>query len=70
MSETEAAQLAQQILRTTHNLKVDMQQRGEVHHLMLSRILVDPRDKEPLMWFVHTPADWVKIKLQMARSKH
>lgn len=74
MDQTEVMELARQIKRTTHNLRVDIVGRGkinnETYYIMLSRILVDPRDKEPLMWNIHTPADWVKIKIQMAQSKH
>jgi hypothetical protein len=70
MNETEVMQLAQTIRTTTHNLKVDIVKRGETFYIMLSRVLVDPRDKEPLMWFVYKPADWVKIKIEMAQSKH
>ncbi|HTI15324.1 MAG TPA: hypothetical protein VL461_12290 [Dictyobacter sp.] len=70
MSRNEAIQLGQQIANTTNNLKVQLFSKNGAYYLMLSRILVDPRDKEPLMWYIRKPADWVQVKLQMVGSKH
>lgn len=70
MDQTEVMELARQIRATTHNLKADIVKRNNTYYIMLSRVLVDPRDKEPLMWFVYKPANWVQIKIQMAQNKH